>query len=182
MVTIEAHVHRRPGGAVAVQECRCPDPRAWPIPSDDVSEDVAVLARPAPTPPPPPPGVRPSRAEGDMPSARLVRRAAQWVKRSALDAVARSLRLLSSGRRTVRSVVSMLMAVAWAVTKGAGTVAVAVIGRLGGAAQVGGVGVGTWAAWEIEPIAGKVVLAVGLLFLGGALARVVREVRNGSTR
>lgn len=59
---------------------------------------------------------------------------------------------------------------------------VALVTSLGGAAQVAGVVVATWAAWEIDAIAGRLVLAVGLLFLGGAIGRVVREVRNGSTR
>lgn len=59
---------------------------------------------------------------------------------------------------------------------------VALVTSLGGAAQVAGVVVATWAAWEIDATAGRLVLAVGLLFLGGAIGRVVREVRNGSTR
>lgn len=62
------------------------------------------------------------------------------------------------------------------------TVVLALVSSLGGAAQVAGVAVAVWAAWEFDPVAGKLVLAVGLLFLGGAVSRVVREVRHGSTR
>lgn len=87
-----------------------------------------------------------------------------------------------SARVVTRRVASM------AVVRGAGVAArttaavfVAFVMSLGGAAQVAGVVVGTWAAWEIDATAGRLVLAVGLLFLGGAIGRVVREVRNGST-
>lgn len=87
-------------------------------------------------------------------------------------------------RRLAGMAVRVLEAVGrtlWAAGATSLSVFVAFVMSLGGAAQVAGVVVGTWAAWEIDAIAGRLVLAVGLLFLGGAIGRVVREVRNGST-
>jgi len=55
----------------------------------------------------------------------------------------------------------------------------AIVRGLGNAAQIAGVAIATWAAWDVDPLAGKIVLAAGLLFLGGAIRRVVKEVRDG---
>lgn len=94
--------------------------------------------------------------------------------------------LLTVEARRVRQRVTSLARAAGRGARGAlvvaWTVVLALVSSLGGAAQVAGVAVAVWAAWEFDPVAGKLVLAVGLLFLGGAVSRVVREVRHGSTR
>ena len=57
---------------------------------------------------------------------------------------------------------------------------VAIVTALGNGAQIAGVAIATWAMWGIDPTTGKLVLAAGLLFLGGAIARVAKEVRDGT--
>ena len=47
-------------------------------------------------------------------------------------------------------------------------------------AVIAAVAIATWAAWEgFGSVAGRSVLALGLLFLGGGIGRIVREVRGG---
>lgn len=47
-------------------------------------------------------------------------------------------------------------------------------------AVIAAVAIATWAAWEgFGSVAGRSVLAFGLLFLGGGIGRIVREVRGG---
>ena len=163
MTERETHVHRRPGGAVYDAACRCADPNAWPPEEGTSLESLA-----------------PADAEG--------------VQRT--PAIKRPRRLITTAvaRRIVARLAAIAVAIAGrskqgatrlATASGAGALGVlrlvgALIRGLGNGAQIAGVGVATWAVWEIEPTAGKLVLAAGLLFLGGAIARVAMEVRNGT--
>lgn len=198
------HVHRRPGGAVFDEACACPDPSAWPVPEVSVHqvETVEFTGTSQQTPaepewvtpaPPPPPSVVPLRAEhaGTLPGIARLRRAVGKVARVAAGVPPRLRPWLRAGLRRgaarvvtgLRTSTRLVAATAlYAVRFLAGIVRViaAVIVGLGNGAQVAGVGIATWAAWELEPVAGKMVLAAGLLFLGGAVGRLVREVRNGS--
>lgn len=49
--------------------------------------------------------------------------------------------------------------------------------RLEAFAVIAAVGLASWAAWGIDPAAGRGMLAVGLLFLGGGISRLVQEFR-----
>lgn len=61
----------------------------------------------------------------------------------------------------------------------AGRLALHVLLRVEGIALGAGTALLVWAAADISPTAGKVAAGLGLLFLGGAIARVRREVGGG---
>jgi len=179
MVASTEHVHLRPGGAVFNEHCTCLDPQSWPPAEtlwspddgDDAADTVtvatAVMSGPVVTLADPP--------------AR-VPRVGPWVRRR----VAAAHVLLRRARAAFTKRSRAWSARAWRASKRAAVVArrvlVSLLLRLEALALVAGVAVATWAAWEINGTAGKMVLSAGLLFLGGAIGRVVQEVRSGSPR
>lgn len=174
MAEIETHVHYRPGGAVFNATCSCADPSSWP---------VGATASAAPEPTAAADTLRSSEQELDV--ARNAN-APHFVRIWLGSLIARgrvlaatSRRRAIAGGRVARRGVAGAASVTWAFVQTVAEIVFTVLTALGNGAQVAGVAVGSWAAWEVDPIAGKIVLAVGLLFLGGAIARVAKEVRNG---
>lgn len=184
------HIHHRPGGAVFDEHCTCTDASAWPPSFGAASAEPAAAAGVSVVEPPPAPpawaspnDVAPAPAAAVMvavfAAAAAARRRGRRVVAAAWRFLRHRLRATAQFRKAAWGWVRRFVPRCWRWARRAGW-ALAV--RLDAIALVSGVGVATWGAWEVNGTAGKMVLSAGLLFLGGAIGRVVTEVRSGSPR